>query len=345
MILRELPDLPLRPLTPANAEFRRRFYARWGRENAVILYRTTAADFPPYTQTLSIKRAWGGHEDYELPARRLRVGGEHGLILNEGAHYGARIASPLPVTSLGVFFRPGMARECAGAASQSRAALLDAGADSTVADCGFAEHLRPLTPGIDTQLTALRDAVLAGHSGDHGEGDEDWLEERLQTLLMAMLHAEPGWRARSQRLADASQSAHAELLARVDRAADFILSGYPQALRLDDIAQAARLSKFHLVRVFRQVHGATPMAFLARTRSHRAQHLILHTALGLDEVVELSGFGSRQTLFRQLRTHFGRGGRGLRLIALGCGAERVQDRAQACSPDLAHARLPGDGAD
>lgn len=71
MILR---DLPPSPLTPANAEFRRHFYARWGHANAVILFRTRQAEIPPYTQALSIKRAWGGSEDYVLPARRLRVG-------------------------------------------------------------------------------------------------------------------------------------------------------------------------------------------------------------------------------------------------------------------------------
>ena len=47
MILRDQPDLPPRPLTPANADFRRRFYARWGHENAVILFCTRQAEFPP----------------------------------------------------------------------------------------------------------------------------------------------------------------------------------------------------------------------------------------------------------------------------------------------------------
>ena len=314
MILRDQPDLPPRPLTPANAEFRRRFYAHWGRENAVILFRTWQAEFPPYTQALSIKRAWGGSEDQVLPARRLRVGERHGLILNDRAHYGAHIASPTRVTSLGVFFRPGMAQECAGAPGQSTAEVLDRESEPMRADGGFAEHLRPLDGRIYAQLTAIGDAVLAGRVDDHGQ-DEDWLEAQLQALLTAMLAAEPGWRARRPRPAGHSRSAHAELLRRVDGATDFILSSYTQPLSLDDIAAQARLSKYHLVRVYRQIHGATPMAFLARTRTAHAERLVLDTALSLDEVVELIGFGSRQTLFRQLRQHCGDGGRALRQIA------------------------------
>lgn len=306
MILRQLPDLPPRPPTRANAEFRRWFYERWGRENAVVLYRANQAEFVPHTQTLSIKRAWGGTEDYLVGSRRLDVGDSHGLILNEGAHYGARIRSATPVTSLAVFFRPGMAEELAGAAAQAARQALDHGPSVARAACGFAEHLRVFDAGVDERLARLLKDVR------DGETDDAWLEEQLQDLLWAMLRAEPGWRERSRRLQAVSRSAHAELLERVDRAADFILSCYTEPITLDQIAAAAALSKYHLVRVFQQVHGITPMALLARTRTRAAERLIRDTTLTLDDVLARCGFGSRQTLFRQLRRHCGAGGRELR---------------------------------
>jgi len=306
MILKQLPDLSPRPRTPAQAEFRRWFYERWGRENAIILGRATRAEYPPFTQTLSIKRAWGGSEDYLLGARRLAVGGTHCLILNEGAHYGARIASPTPVTSMAVFFRPAMAQQLAGAATQSAQQLLDAEHEASSGECRFAEHLRPLSPALDQRLSRIRDAVAAGEDG------EQWLEEQLQALLWEMLASERGWHTRALALKDMCRSAHLELLARVDRVTDYIISCQNQPLTLDELAVVARLSKFHLVRLFRRVHGLTPMAFLTRLRARAAERLVLDTTLSLDEVAELSGFGSRQTLFRQLRRHSGDGGRALR---------------------------------
>jgi hypothetical protein len=36
LILTNMPDLPPRPETPANASFRRDFYRRWGREWCVV---------------------------------------------------------------------------------------------------------------------------------------------------------------------------------------------------------------------------------------------------------------------------------------------------------------------
>jgi transcriptional regulator GlxA family with amidase domain len=54
------------------------------------------------------------------------------------------------------------------------------------------------------------------------------------------------------------------------------------------------------------------MALLARTRVRAARRLLADPGLSLEDVAVLSGFGSRQTLFRQLRRHCGDGGQGLR---------------------------------
>lgn len=316
MILRELPDLAPRPLTTANAGFRQWFAQHWGHENAIVMGRAREVEFPPHTQTLSVKRAWGGEgEDYLLEGRRLRVDAERCLILNGGRHYGARIRSAQPVLSFGVFFRPGLAEELAHAAAQSlQQALADEG-DVARLPLSFAEHLRPAVGQLDAELIALRDAVLAGRGESLGDpADEAWLEERLQALLWRMLEAEPGWRRRSQTLAALSRSNHAELLARVDRATDFILSCHTQPMSLDDMAAVARLSKYHFVRLFRSVQGCTPMTYLTRARTRTALRLLREPALGLDEVAERAGLGSRQTLFRQLRRECGEGGRALRSL-------------------------------
>jgi AraC-like DNA-binding protein len=313
MILRELPDARLVP-APENAAFRQAFYARWGRENAVVLGARCRAEFAPWVQTLSVKRAWGGTEEYLLEGRRLAVDEGRTLVLNEGARYGARIASRAPVTSLAVFFRPGMAAEVAAAAAMGVHDALDRGVSPGRSPVAFAEHLRPADDRVGARLLHLRDAVRAG------EDDEGWLEEQLLDLLAEMLRAERGWRARAERLRDLSRSSRDELLARVDRATDYLLSRHAEPLTLDDLAGEAALSKYHLLRAFRHVHGTTPMAMLARLRATHARALLADDTLSLDDVAACSGFGSRQTLFRQLRRHFGDGGRALRTRVSGAPA-------------------------
>lgn len=306
MILTELPDVAPRPLTPANRGFRNWFYERWGRENAVVLGEAATIEFAPYRQSLSIKRCWDGSETFLLGTRQLAVDAERFLVLNEGAIYGSAIHGPQPTTSMAVFFRPGMSARVAGAAAQSIGSALDDEIDESTKHCGFADNLRPLDAAVDKHLARIRLAI------EGGERDEDWLEEQLQGLLWTLLHAEAGWRRRSRALSGSCRSAHAELLARIDRATDLIISSHTEALTLDDIAKAARLSKYHLVRMFAKVHGTTPVAMLTDLRTKTASRLIEQTSLSLDEVVVMSGFGSRQTMFRQLRRQFGAGGQALR---------------------------------
>ena len=106
MILREMPDLPPRPLTRSNAGFRAQFYARWGQENAIICGRSRHVEYAPHKQTLSIKLAWGGSETYFVGKRRLTVDDDQYLILNEGRTYSSVLQGQREVDSFCVFFRP-----------------------------------------------------------------------------------------------------------------------------------------------------------------------------------------------------------------------------------------------
>lgn len=306
MILTELPDVLPRPLTPANREFRAWFYERWGREHAVVLGPAQRAEFAPWTQRLSIKRCWGGAERFVTDGRELVVDDEHLLILNDGATYGSRIEGTAPCLSMAVFFGPGAAEAVAGAARLTLREALDRGAEPAARAVDFGPHLRPARGEIEQRLGALRQAV------QDGERDEVWLDEQLQALLLAMLRAETGWRGRSLLLHEVSRSAHRELLARVDRATDLILSAYAEPLTLDAMAAEARLSKFHFVRLFRRVHGCTPFALLTRVRTRAAARLVERSGLTLDQIAARSGFGSRQTMFRQLKRLRGSGGQALR---------------------------------
>jgi AraC-like DNA-binding protein len=308
LILREVPDLPPRPLTAAAAAFRAWFYARWRRENAVIHTHTAAVEYPPYMQTLSIKLNWNGAEHYELHRRRVSVDDDSYLILNRGNTYGSRISSRRPVGGMCVFFRPGMAEEVHAALTQRGTDALETPDRRGPTAFDFSEHLRSHGDAVSRRLHDLRRRIEAGLD------DEERLEEELQALLAAMIEAEPGVRLRSERLVDLSHSTRAELQRRVDLASDFISSHHAEPLTLNQIAEAARLSKFHLVRLFKHAHGITPFEALARKRSAVALRLLTVTDLPLDDIAALAGFGSRVSMFRQLRQRYGAGGRQLRKL-------------------------------
>jgi AraC-like DNA-binding protein len=300
MILTTLPDLPPRPATPANAEFRRRFYERWGRENAIVCGEATHAEYDVWPQALSIKTVSGGSERYALARRQLAVDDDNWLVLNEGSRYGSVLhaprTAPRPAFSFCVFFRPGLAAEVA--AWQQRtlgAALDDPGPAPAPAFAGFAEHLRPHGGAVSARLAALAAAVR------DGERDEQWLEEELTLLAGLLLEVE---RCDASRAAarGARSAQRAELRRRLQLALDFLESHYAEPLTLERMAEAACLSRYHFVREFARAYGLTPHAWLMRKRA-RAARRWLDAGTPRAQVAALVGFGSRWAMQRALERH------------------------------------------
>ena len=228
------------------------------------------------------------------------------LILNEGQTYSSVLQGDREADSFCVFFRPGMGDEVLGAMSASLSQAADEGMHCARRKGQFAEHLRAHDHLVTPVLTQLARDTSAGI--DHA----DALEEALQDLLQRMIGAERRLHTAERLIASAKPSTRAELLRRVCWAADFICSNYANPITLDDMAAAASLSKFHLVRLFRQIHGVSPHRFLANKRLAVAGRLLDRTDLDLNEVARLAGFGTRWSLFRHLRRTTGKGGAALR---------------------------------
>lgn len=312
VILTELPDVPPRPETPRNAAFRREFYRRWGRENCVVSGSAHRAEYALFRQALSIKCVARGTEDYFVGRRRIRVSDDTYLVLNEGREYASLLEGPQDAYTFSIFFRPGLATEVAGALRQSLAQALDAGAEVAWQPAEFAESLRPHDGTITPVLRFIQRQVAAGVR------DESWLEEQCQFLLARLLRAQGAPRhAIASRLSDMRPAQRAELMRRLEWATDHMHAHLAEHITLTDIASAARLSRFHFLRLFGIALGHTPVAHLRALRTRRAQALLESTTLDAGEIAALVGM-SRVALWRNLRRTRGAGPRKMRRRE-GCG--------------------------
>src|SRR5262245_46487889 len=156
-----------------DCEFRRSFYAVWGKVNAVLSASESEVEYIPYTQRLSIKACWGGTERYFIDNRTLSVDYDNYLIFNDRRKYASTIHSVRPVRSFSVFFRPGFAEEVLGGMLTPQDRILDRRGEPQQRSVEFAEHLRPhdriVTP-------VLRYIAFHVHQG---VDDEAWYEEQL----------------------------------------------------------------------------------------------------------------------------------------------------------------------
>ena len=74
---------------------------------------------------------------------------------------------------------------------------------------------------------------------------------------------------------------------------------------ISSLAREARLSRFHFLRIFKQVTGLTPHRYICRTRLRRAAtQLLLEPARVLDIALD-SGFGDVSNFNRAFRAEFG----------------------------------------
>ena len=167
LLLHALPNVDD---TPQNAAFRRFFYSRWGRENCLISARARTGTYPPYTQRLSIKCAWGGSERYHIDGRTVAVDDDNYLVINDGGQYASSLESAQPLHTFSIFFRPGMAEETLGGMLIATDRLLERGREPVRRGVEFAEYLRPHDK---TVTPALR---FIAHHVDRGLGDESWYE-------------------------------------------------------------------------------------------------------------------------------------------------------------------------
>lgn len=308
IVTTRFPDLPPRPETSANAAFRRAYAARWGRENTVFMASARQFESMPQRSSLSVKVLERGAAHLWLGRRHVLLEAGQCLVVNDGETYTVRIDSSEPVPGFSLHFRPGLAAEVAAARRSGWGRALDDGAQALAGPTPLLrDDLHAPSLALARALAAVRARV------QQGERDGEAFEALFIEVLDQLLHDDEDTRLQAgQALQVVRPATRDELRRRAGWAHDFILSNYAEPLALADIAAAAHLSKYHLLRVFHQVYGQTPLAVLRSRRAEAAQALLRGGEPDLAAVAASVGFGSRWALQRALRQRFGVTGRALR---------------------------------
>ena len=240
---------------------------------------------------LSVRAVWHGAESYLIGRRGLCVDEDSYLVINGGHEYSVVAERRNAVESLTVFF-----------SNETRRAYETKACDREF----FAEHLRPHDDLVTPCLRRLLEARRCSNADSH------WYAGQIRHLYANLVAADDELHRKAAAFAPASLPTRTELLRRVMTATDYVNSNYMRAVSLDDMAAAAHLSKYHLARLFRTLHGVSPAAYLRMKRIRAAERLIERSNADLAEIAERSGFGSRWSMFRELRRRRGMSGQRIR---------------------------------
>ncbi len=289
---------PIEPYSPAasNPSPQQAFT---GSFNALLSGTSRSFDAPDLVGALSIKGVVAGSVIWETEGRRYVVRESNYLVMNQGQTYRFTIDSNIPSTTFSVFFQDGFVEEVHHGLTQPISTQLEAPDAARPGSLIFPQCLEPEPSRVLGALRALHAAGLRGETS----------RTATEEAVLRIAHALVGELTRSKQAASHLTSVRAstreELIRRVLRGRDFLLSRMSESVSIAEAARAAGLSRYHFLRVFRAAFHTTPHQFLTTQRLARARLLLRsgkHTVTG---VCFESGFQSVSSFSSLFRRHFG----------------------------------------
>lgn len=271
-------------------EQRRAEIARFAQRIRVFHYTTEAESLAPHGGGLSVKMVLRGAESFVVGAGTVRLRAGEALLMPPGVEYGSEISEP--TESFSAFFPPSLCLDLVGGAL---------GGALESAPVRSLSRQAPIPIAADACLRqALRRAHRALEAQDEVRAEE-LLQEAAQALLLTALDlARAGQRLDLQRAAQ-----RRELLRRLQRARAFLHDNTSRPVFLDELARASQLSRFHLLRRFREAFGCTPAQYQAGLRLQRARILLEAREVPIFDVAREVGYVSHSAFARAWKRRFG----------------------------------------
>jgi len=169
--------------------------------------------------------------------------------------------------------------------------------------------LHALSPTLRRQLLrALREALTSRASmPDVTVGTRIGAVLRgLQQPFVAQIARCPGRTAAKQ----------TNVFMRLQRVRNMLSLSTDSELEIGDLARAANYSPWRFIRVFSQVFGETPYAYVSRCRIDRAHNMLLRSSAAVSDVAAAVGFETRAAMTRAIRKRYGVSAIALRATAL-----------------------------
>ncbi len=113
------------------------------------------------------------------------------------------------------------------------------------------------------------------------------------------------WEYVSLAAMSSSSGAYARLPKPLQRAQSFVTTNYQQDLKLEQLSEVARVTPEHLIRLFRNHLGITPMRYLWQVRAQQGESLLRHTGLTVEKIALSCGFKTVAHFSRTIKTQLG----------------------------------------
>ena len=240
----------------------------------------------------SIKWMAEGQAGYEVERRRSTITRQTVMLVDQDQPYGLEFETRTGAQSYCLFFREALVREAW--------ASLEAGFDDAVGEGPMRAF-----PNLAYRPSAILSALLGDLSADGPDACDAQIEGRALLALSEAVAAAHRHRRLTARAPAAKPATRIRLLASLERARTRIEDLGGVGVDLASLARDAGASRFHLLRLFKAVYGATPMAFAERVRIDRAATALRRSDRSVAEIAAQAGYESPSAFAKAFRRRKG----------------------------------------
>ena len=215
-------------------------------------------------------------------------------LSNQDQAFNLHIPKEQSTVTSNIHFGQSLFNEVAQSLSRSSDWMLD----NQAMDSRAMFECLPKTEWMSTQLMGKLHELHSyrTHVGTDYSLDREY--ELLGEVLESVLLANHQKLQRQQHIQSQKASTRNELFQRISIAIDYIHSNDLSHLDLDSIAQNCGLSKFHLIRVFKEIYQQIPAQYIAYLKLQKAQFLMNHTGQPLSAIALTLGFSELSAFTR-----------------------------------------------
>jgi AraC family transcriptional regulator len=224
--------------------------------------------------------------------KRTIVHAEYFYVTNQDQRYTLEIGEHQKTETLNLHFGKHWAQDAMTSVTLTPEKILDGvGHDQQVSFYNKLYHK-------DDELKAL----LANLKSSDSSLMEDQL---MYAILVHLLNQDREMKKLEANLPVFKSATKTELIKRLSAAKDFIYENYHRDISLDDLAQAACLSKFHFLRLFKVTFNTTPLQFINDVKVRHAKILLQQSNVEVNDVARALGFSSSSSFSRMFFNNVG----------------------------------------
>jgi AraC family transcriptional regulator len=263
-------------------------------DNSIIYSALTNYDGRLQADSLSLKYTISGYEKYFINNNQYKVESGKFIITPPDLTINAKFSNPTPVESLCI---------------QLSNDLINAAFNDLIFSNDLSENMRAINLVHDLNVYQSIEANTTVQSTvnsiiQHFNSPEI-IAEKLQLLAQEVCNIQLQLNTKLVRIERIKKSTKSEIFHRIEKAKNFIELNFKDEINLDLIAENSALTKFDLIRYFKQIYQQTPYQYLMHLRLLRAKELIFENKYALETIALKLNFADLPSFSKAFKNHFG----------------------------------------